>query len=105
MTDQSRGTETNDSALNPQHEQTEGLEREPANPSLSNLPVQLTLTVGSVTLPLEQLISMSEGQTYTDEVQSFFPSVRLYASDRLVAEGELVRVDGRIGFRVTRICG
>ena len=105
MTDQSSDTDTDTSVLNQQHEQIDSVEREPANPSLANLPVQLTLTVGSVTLPLEQLMSMSEGQTYIDEVQSFFPSVRLYASDRLVAEGELVRVDGRIGFRVTRICG
>ena len=104
-TDTDTDTDTDNLALNQQHEQIDSVEREPANPSLANLPVQLTLTVGSVTLPLEQLMSMSEGQTYTDAVQSFFPSVRLYASDRLVAEGELVRVDGRIGFRVTRICG
>lgn len=69
------------------------------------LPVELTLTVGSLTLPLAQLMAMSEGQTFTDELSSFFPRVRLHAADRLVAEGELVRVDGRIGFRVTRLIG
>jgi type III secretion protein Q len=72
---------------------------------LSSVPVELTLNVGSLSLPLEQLMSMSEGQTFTHELRSFFPSVRLLASDRLVAEGELVRVDGRIGFRVTRLIG
>ena len=72
---------------------------------MSALPVQLTLTVGSLTLPLAQLMAMSEGQTFTDELSSFFPRVRLHAADRLVAEGELVRVDGRIGFRVTRLIG
>jgi type III secretion protein Q len=72
---------------------------------MSALPVELTLTVGSLTLPLAQLMAMSEGQTFTDELSSFFPSVRLHAADRLVAEGELVRVDGRIGFRVTRLIG
>ena len=72
---------------------------------MSALPVELTLTVGSLTLPLAQLMSMSEGQTFTDELSSFFPRVRLHAADRLVAEGELVRVDGRIGFRVTRLIG
>ena len=70
---------------------------------MSALPVQLTLTVGSLTLPLAQLMAMSEGQTFTDELSSFFPRVRLHAADRLVAE--LVRVDGRIGFRVTRLIG
>lgn len=73
--------------------------------NLATVPVQLTLNVGSLNLPLAQLLAMTEGQTFTHELQSFFPSVRLLASDRLVAEGELVRVDGRIGFRVTRLIG
>lgn len=74
-----------------------------ASNSMAQLPVELTLTVGAVTLPLEQLMNMTEGQTFTDEVSSFFPRVRLHAGDRLVAEGELVRVDGRVGFRVLRL--
>lgn len=72
---------------------------------LSSVPVELTLNVGSLSLPLEQLLAMTEGQTFTHELSSFFPSVRLLASDRLIAEGELVRVDGRIGFRVARLIG
>jgi flagellar motor switch/type III secretory pathway protein FliN len=72
---------------------------------MSKVPVELTLTVGALSLPLSKLIEMTEGQTFTDELTSFFPRVRLHASDRLVGEGELVRVDGRIGFRVTRIVG
>jgi len=71
--------------------------------SMAQMPVELTLIVGAVTLPLQQLMSMAEGQTFTDEVSSFFPRVRLQSGDRLVAEGELVRVDKRIGFRVTRL--
>lgn len=102
MTDQSLTTDTDAIAAN---EQPQNSPAEGSSEGLSNLPVQLTLTVGSVSLPLAQLMSMSEGQTFTDELQSFFPSVRLYASERFVAEGELVRVDGRIGFRVTRLVG
>lgn len=74
-------------------------------PAMAQMPVELTLTVGSLSLPLAKLIEMSEGQTFIEELSSFFPRVRLHASDRLVGEGELVRVDGRIGFRVTRIVG
>lgn len=73
--------------------------------SMSSMPVELTLSVGSVSMPLEKLLHMVEGQTFTDEVSSFFPRVRLLASDRFLAEGELVRVDGRVGFRVTRLVG
>lgn len=72
---------------------------------MARMPVELTLTVGAVTMPLASLMNMMEGQTFTDEVTSFFPRVRLHSADRLVAEGELVRVDGRIGFRVTRLIG
>ena len=72
---------------------------------MASMPVELSLSVGSVSMPLEKLLNMVEGQTFTDEVSSFFPRVRLHASDRLVAEGELVRVDGRVGFRVTRLLG
>ena len=75
----------------------------PAATGMSQLPVELTLTVGTVTLPLQRLMEMVEGQTFTEEVSGFFPRVRLHAGDRLVAEGELVRVDGRIGFRVARL--
>ena len=71
--------------------------------TMAQMPVELTLSVGAVTLPLQQLMAMSEGQTFIDEVSSFFPRVRLHSGDRLVAEGELVRVDDRIGFRVTRL--
>lgn len=72
---------------------------------MASMPVELTLTVGSVSLPLGQLLNMTEGQTFTDEVTSFFPKVRMHSGDRFVAEGELVRVDGRVGFRVTRLIG
>ena len=72
---------------------------------LAQMPVELTLTVGSLTLPLERLMAMSEGQTFTEDLSSFFPRVRVHVGDRLVAEGELVRIDSRIGLRVTRIMG
>ncbi|MDI9331896.1 MAG: FliM/FliN family flagellar motor switch protein [Alphaproteobacteria bacterium] len=70
---------------------------------LAQMPVELTITVGSVAMPLQQLIEMSAGQTLTTEVNSFFPKVQLHCGSRLVAEGELVRVEDRVGFRVTRL--
>jgi len=54
-------------------------------------------------LPLERLMKMTEGQTFTDEVMSYFPGVRLHVGDRLVAEGELVRIEGRVGLRISRL--
>jgi len=83
------------------------MESEPQEPmpgaSMAKMPVELTLTVGSVSLPLSRLMELSEGQIFTDELTSFFPSVRLHVADRWVAEGELVRVEGQVGLRVTRV--
>jgi type III secretion protein Q len=70
---------------------------------MAKMPVELTLTVGAVSLPLARLMEMTEGQVFTDELTSFFPSVRLHVGDRWVAEGELVKVEGRVGLRVTRL--
>ena len=74
----------------------------PSN-GMAKMPVELTLTVGTVTLPLARLMEMTEGQTFTDEVMSYFPGVRLQVGDRLVAEGELVRIEGRVGLRISRL--
>lgn len=82
--------------------ESETQEMAPSN-SMAKMPVELTLTVGTVTLPLARLMEMTEGQTLTDEVMSYFPGVRLQVNDRLVAEGELVRVEGRVGLRITRL--
>ena len=78
-------------------------EMQQPGPNMGRTPVELTLSVGTVTLPLARLLEMTEGQTFTDEVTSYFPNVRLHAGDRWIAEGELVKVDGRVGVRVTRI--
>ncbi len=70
---------------------------------MAGMPVELTLVVGSVTMSLSQLMTMSKGHTYTEEVISFFPRVQLHAGSRWVAEGELVQVDGRVGVRIVKL--
>ena len=82
--------------------EAESQEVPPSN-GMAKMPVELTLTVGTVTLPLERLMEMTEGQTFTDEVMSYFPGVRLHVGDRFVAEGELVRIEGRVGLRISRL--
>jgi flagellar motor switch/type III secretory pathway protein FliN len=68
-----------------------------------NMPVQLTLEVGKVSIELGRLLEMNAGTVLTDEVANFFPKVRVMAGDRAVAEGELVKVDGRVGLRVSKL--
>lgn len=71
----------------------------------ANLPVQLTLQVGSVSMELGKLLEMNAGMVLTDEVMTFFPKVRVLAGDRAVAEGELVQIEGKVGLRVSKLLG
>jgi flagellar motor switch/type III secretory pathway protein FliN len=80
----------------------------PAAPEVrtnANLPVQLTLEVGSVTMELGKLLEVGAGTILSDEVMSFFPKVRVLAGDRAVAEGELVQIEGKVGLRVSKLLG
>ena len=71
----------------------------------ANMPVQLTLQVGSVSMELGTLLEMGAGTILSDEVMSFFPKVRVLAGDRTVAEGELVQIEGKVGLRVSKLLG
>jgi flagellar motor switch/type III secretory pathway protein FliN len=71
----------------------------------ANMPVQLTLQVGSVSMELGKLLEMGAGTILSDEVMSFFPKVRVLAGDRTVAEGELVQIEGKVGLRVSKLLG
>ena len=71
----------------------------------ANIPVQLTLQVGSVNMELGKLLEISAGTILSDEVMSFFPKVRVLAGDRTIAEGELVQIEGKVGLRVSKLLG
>jgi flagellar motor switch/type III secretory pathway protein FliN len=71
----------------------------------ANMPVQLTLQVGSVSMELGKLLEMGAGMILSDEVMSFFPKVRVLAGDQAVAEGELVQIEGKVGLRVSKLLG
>jgi len=90
----------------PVTEQTDAM----ATPQMSaqtnvNLPVQLTLQVGTVTMELGRLLEVNAGTILSDEVMSFFPKVRVLAGDRAIAEGELVQIEGKVGLRVSKLLG
>lgn len=68
-----------------------------------SLPIDIKLEVGQLTIELGQLMQLEVGSTIDDGVLSYFPKVRAVCGDRTIAEGELVNVDNRIGFRITRV--
>jgi len=79
----------------------------PTSPTQTNasMPVQLTLQVGSVSVTLSQLLEVGVGTILTDEITSFFPKVKMLAGDRVIAEGDLVQVEGKVGLRISKLLG
>jgi type III secretion protein Q len=79
----------------------------PAGPAQTNasMPVQLTLQVGSVSMALGQLLEVGVGTILTEEITSFFPKVKMLAGDRVIAEGDLVQVEGKVGLRISKLLG
>lgn len=71
----------------------------------ATMPVQLTLQVGSVSMSLGQLLEVGVGTILTDEITSFFPKVKMLAGDRVIAEGDLVQVEGKVGLRISKLLG
>jgi flagellar motor switch/type III secretory pathway protein FliN len=71
----------------------------------ASIPVQLTLQVGSVSMALGQLLEVGVGTILRDEITSFFPKVKMLAGDRVIAEGDLVQVEGKVGLRISKLLG
>ena len=78
-----------------------GAESLPLDP-IEQLPIALTLRCGSLNLTLGDLRRIAAGTVL--EVSGVTPGfATLCHGDRVVAEGELVDVDGRLGLQITRM--
>ena len=74
---------------------------DPLDP-LDQLPMALTLRCGSLNLTLGDLRRMAAGTTLP--VNGITPGfATLCYGERVVAEGELVDIDGRLGLQITRM--
>ncbi|WP_342652661.1 FliM/FliN family flagellar motor switch protein [Pseudomonas sp. F3-2] len=84
--------------------QTAGANEPHAQPldPLDQLPMALTLRCGSLNLTLGDLRRMAAGTTLP--VNGITPGfATLCHGERVVAEGELVDIDGRLGLQITRM--
>jgi type III secretion protein Q len=71
-------------------------------PALEALALDLTLRCGALKLNLGQLRHLAEGVVL--EVNGIAPGhATLCHGERILAEGELVDVDGRLGLQITRM--
>lgn len=67
-----------------------------------DIPVQVQTVLGKASIQVNQLLRLGRGKVVELEKKVGEP-VEIYANKRLVARGELVVVDGRLGVTMTEI--
>ena len=67
-----------------------------------DIPVQLTVELGRTKVPVAQLLKMDVG-TVVELDRQVGEAVEIYVNDRLVARGEIVLVESRLGVTMTEI--
>ncbi|MEM1148191.1 MAG: FliM/FliN family flagellar motor switch protein [Pseudomonadota bacterium] len=70
--------------------------------SLMDAPVKVDVVLGEARMPVEDLMSLSEGEIVALENQTT-DLVDIYVSDRLMARGRLVVADGQLGVTLSEI--
>ena len=69
---------------------------------LADIPVRLSVEVGSTALRLSELMELSEGSVVELDRQSH-ELLDIMANGTLIAKGEVVTVNGRFGIRVVEV--
>jgi flagellar motor switch protein FliN len=69
---------------------------------LAEIPIRLSVEVGSVSLTLSELLDLSEGSVVELNRQSH-ELLDIMANGTLIARGEVVTVNGRFGVRVVDV--
>ena len=70
--------------------------------ALSEVPLQVTVRLGSARLTLRELLELEQGSVLLLDRQVGDPA-EIMVGDRVVALGELVRVDSDLGVRLTNV--
>ena len=70
--------------------------------SLMDAPVRVDEVMGEARMPVEELMSLSEGEIVALE-NATTDLVDIYVSDRLMARGRLVVADGQLGVTLSEI--
>ncbi|MFN3944678.1 MAG: flagellar motor switch protein FliN [Allosphingosinicella sp.] len=69
---------------------------------LADIPVRLSVEVGSTALKLSELLDLAEGSVVELDRQSH-ELLDIMANGTLIAKGEVVTVNGRFGIRVVEV--
>jgi len=77
-------------------------EIDPALEMLLDIPIQLSVELGSARMAIHELLQLVEGSIVELDKLAGEP-LDIRANDRLIARGEVVVVDDKIGVRVTDV--
>jgi type III secretion system YscQ/HrcQ family protein len=69
---------------------------------VAEVPVELAIELGRIELRVRELAALVPGRVISARLP-VGREVTLRAGDRVVAEGELVDIDGELGVRITRV--
>ena len=70
--------------------------------SISDIPVEVSAVLGRTTMPISQLLKMGRGAVVKMDRKVGEP-IDIYVNNRLVAKGEVVIVENRIGVTMTEM--
>ncbi len=81
-----------------------GLQEKSANDleAVFDVPVRLSVVLGRTKMPVAKLLKMDVGSVVELDRQ-VGEAIDIYVNDRLVARGEIVLVEGRLGVTMTEI--
>jgi flagellar motor switch protein FliN len=71
---------------------------------LMDVPVGVTIELGSSKVPMREVLQLSVGSVVQLEKMADEP-VELHVNQKLVARGEVVVVDNRFGIKITELVG
>ena len=71
---------------------------------LTDIKVQVTIEVGSMRLPLKDVLTLGAGDLLQLQQRSSEP-LTLKVGDKILAYCELVTTNGKVAVRITEICG
>lgn len=70
--------------------------------AISDIPVEISAVLGQTTMPISQLMKLGRGAVVKLDRKVGEP-IDIYVNDRLIARGEVVIVENRIGVTMTEI--
>lgn len=69
--------------------------------STQNIPIELTVVLGRMTMPIKQIVRMSRGSIINLNI-GLKEHTWIYAGNRLIARGEIVVTNEKISVRITK---